>query len=98
MHTDIDCENEDLWIYHDPGDRRRVMNVLSFSYYALSPSTESMVLYPHPTNPMRGEVRVYGPEGQFVWYEVQDNCSEYVTKMLQGLFVEFKNSNRLKVA
>jgi hypothetical protein len=98
MHCDVEESYLDLWRYHDAGDCRQVRNVLSFSNYALSPSTERMILFQSPENPMLGEVRVYGPEGQFVWFEVNKGCSPFAAKMLTGLFLEFKKCDKLQAA
>lgn len=96
-------EPEDLWELHEPKDRRQVLQIISFCYYALSPSTQRVIFFSepvpgeHPAIRILGELRAYGLGERFVWYEIPRWSSPFVYSMISGLFVQMEQAGKLVV-
>jgi hypothetical protein len=86
------ADTRDLWLFHDADDCREVKAILSFGYYAISPSTERVVY-----SPDGAEVRAYGGQGRFVWYTIPAYMDRWDGSMLTGLFSELEKAGKLSV-
>jgi hypothetical protein len=48
--------------------------------------------------PYSGELRAYGPKGQYVWYDIQLQMTDQTACFLSKLLQTLKKKNLLKVA
>lgn len=94
MHQPLDDE-VDVWMFHDRGDFRNVTNVTSFAYYALSPKTREVVFTQE--SPLSGEIKAYGPEEQFVWYDIPHKLDQSTGSLVSGLLKELSKTDTFHI-
>lgn len=85
----------DLWEFHEAGDSRVVPNAAVLCHYVFSPSTEQVIFFQNRSGP-GGEIRAYGPDGRFVWYEVPNKRPKDYG-LLVGLFAKIERQGKLIV-
>jgi len=102
VHQRIDTlkPTDDVWEFHEQGDRREVPSVLSFWNYATSPTTEKVTFTPPVPveDGYEGEVRAYGPEGQIAWFNLAYPLTPHVYGNLEILFWRLMVQGKLKRA
>jgi hypothetical protein len=82
-----------MWAFHDTGDVFGVESVLTLTYYALDLHTKEVKF--ERGWPRGSELRVYGPDGQIVFYVIPDFFPKETHRLFWGLVKELDKLGKI---